>query len=172
MSLLAAGWTVISIKYLAEAGVESVTYYELTGWRGVMERNDEDAPRSDQFRSIAGSVFPLYHVLADVGEFAGASVVPVVTSDSLRADGFAIQKDGKIRMLIANLGSDTETIQIENLPARGTFQVKHLDETNTEFAMTSPEQFRREPGAMPQSSGSELELKLLPYAVARIDTSE
>jgi hypothetical protein len=172
MSLLGAGWTAISIKYLAEAGVESVTYYELTGWRGVMERSDQGLPRSDQFRSIIGSVFPLYHVLGDVGEFAGASVVPVITSDRFRVDGLAIQKDGKTRMLVANLGPDTETIQIENLPARGACQVKHLDETNAESAMTSPEQFRREPGTTLRPSGPELELKLRPYAVARIDSSE
>jgi hypothetical protein len=33
MSLLGAGWTMGSLKYLAESGVSSVTYYETTGWR-------------------------------------------------------------------------------------------------------------------------------------------
>ena len=37
MSLFAAAWTLGSIKYLAESGASSVTYYETTGWRGVME---------------------------------------------------------------------------------------------------------------------------------------
>ena len=37
-SLLGAAWTVGSLKYLAEAGAASVTYYETAGWRGVVER--------------------------------------------------------------------------------------------------------------------------------------
>ena len=37
MSLFGANWTLGSIKYLSESGASSVTYYETTGWRGVME---------------------------------------------------------------------------------------------------------------------------------------
>src|SRR5205823_13641010 len=33
-SLFAAGWTVGSLKYVAESGVASATYFETTGWRG------------------------------------------------------------------------------------------------------------------------------------------
>ena len=40
MSLFGAGWTLGSIKYLSESGASSVTYYETTGWRGVMETGD------------------------------------------------------------------------------------------------------------------------------------
>ena len=37
MSLFGAGWTLGSIKNLAANGTSSLTYYETTGWRGVME---------------------------------------------------------------------------------------------------------------------------------------
>ncbi len=37
MSLFGAGWTVGSLKYLAGSDVQSLTYFETTGWRGVME---------------------------------------------------------------------------------------------------------------------------------------
>lgn len=36
-SLLGAGWTAGSVKYLAESGAASVTYFETTGWRGIIE---------------------------------------------------------------------------------------------------------------------------------------
>jgi len=37
LSLFGAGWTVGSLKYLARGRAVSMTYYETTGWRGVME---------------------------------------------------------------------------------------------------------------------------------------
>ena len=37
-SLFGAAWTAGSLKYVAETGASSVTYYETTGWRGVLER--------------------------------------------------------------------------------------------------------------------------------------
>ncbi|MEZ4678122.1 MAG: hypothetical protein R2932_28290 [Caldilineaceae bacterium] len=75
ISLFGASWTLGSIKYLAESGaVDSITYYETTGWRGVMERA-AGSPLPEKFSSMPGAVFPLYHVLADVGEFAGGEVV-------------------------------------------------------------------------------------------------
>ena len=37
MSLFGAAWTLGSLKYLCESETHSLTYYETTGWRGVME---------------------------------------------------------------------------------------------------------------------------------------
>jgi hypothetical protein len=68
MSLFAACWTVGSIKYLAESGTAAITYYETTGWRGVME-TEQGSPHPDRFPSEAGMVFPLYHVFADLAEW-------------------------------------------------------------------------------------------------------
>ena len=56
-SQLAAAWTLGSIKYLAEAGVASATYYETAGWRGVMERED-GSPDPELFPSEPGQPFP------------------------------------------------------------------------------------------------------------------
>ena len=38
LSPFAAAWTLAMIKQLAENGAASVTLFETTGWRGVMER--------------------------------------------------------------------------------------------------------------------------------------
>ena len=86
MSLFGAGWTLGSIKYLSESGASSVTYYETSGWRGVMETAD-GSPLPEKFRSLPGAVFPLYHVLADVGEFAGGKGLGLKIERSVESRG-------------------------------------------------------------------------------------
>ena len=65
MSLMGAGWTLGSLKALCEAGVHSVTYYETTGWRGLME-TEIGSPLPNKFPSAPGEVFPVYHALKDI----------------------------------------------------------------------------------------------------------
>jgi hypothetical protein len=169
MSLLGAGWTAGSLKYLAESGLHSATYYETTGWRGVME-TETGAPTPEKFRSLPGSVFPLYHVLADVGEFAGGEAVPSRSSRPLQVDGLVLRREGETRVLLANLSPEPQQVRIEGLGRH--VRVRHLNETNVEDAMRSPEAFRSAEGDRTQTAGGKLELKLLPFALARIDSSD
>ena len=97
MSLFGAGWTLGSIKYLSESSASSVTYYETSGWRGVMETAN-GSPLPEKFRSLPGAVFPLYHILADVGEFAGGEVLVSKSSDPLKVEGIALRKNGETRI--------------------------------------------------------------------------
>ena len=169
VSLLGAAWTVGSLKSVAEAGVDRVTYYETTGWRGVMETEDGSAI-PDRFRSLPGSVFPLYHVLADVGELAGGSVVPTVSADPLRLDGLAIRQGEQTRILLANLSPDEQTVQIEGLLGLSV-SARILDESTALDALTDPEKFRADPGQSLATSTGKLTLTLRPYAVATLDQS-
>ena len=168
MSLFGSGWTLGSIKYLSESGASSVTYYETTGWRGVMERAG-GSPLPEKFRSLPGTVFPLYHVLADVGEFAGGEILVSKSSDPLKVEGIVLRKNGKTRTLLANLTSDSQQVRVRNLT--GTVRVRHLDETNAQYAMKSPEAFRAETGELVEDAEGTLELDLLPYAIAQIDSN-
>ena len=168
MSLLAAAWTLGSIKYLAESGVHSITYYETTGWQGVMERQ-EGSPAATKFRSIPGAVYPLYHVLADMGELATAEVVSCESSNPLRFDALALRSSRKLHLLLANLTS--EEIEIELPWFEETMRCRTLDETTAIQAMVSPEDFRGTEGQMlPPQQGTLLHLR--PYATARIDVFE
>ena len=166
MSLFGAGWTVGSLKYLSESGVSSVTYYETTGWRGVMETEDGSL-MPDKFLSGPGWVFPTYHVFTDVGEFAGARVVPSTSSDTLRLDGIALHKNGATRILLANFTPETQRVTVHNLAP--TVKLREINETNAQKAMVSPETFLTEPDERMQTTAGNLELNLLPYAIARID---
>jgi len=168
MSLLGAGWTAGSLKYVSESGVYSVTYHETSGWRGVMER-ETGSPLPDLFPPVPGAVFPVYHVLADVGPFAGGQVVPTRSSDPLRVDGLAVRRDGRTRVILANLSPEPQRVAVQGLGQE--VHVRHLDESNAEVAMTSPEEFRTRPGQRVETRAGVLELDLLPYAVARIDAA-
>ena len=53
-TLFAAAFTAASAKHLAEAGAAAVTYYETTGWRGVLER-ESGSPLPERFGSTPGA---------------------------------------------------------------------------------------------------------------------
>lgn len=166
-SLFGAGWTVGSLKYLSESGAQSLTYYETTGWRGVMER-EVGSSIPEKFRSLPGGVFPLYHVLADVSEFVGGEIIPATSSDTLRVDGLALHKAGRRRVVVANLTDERAQVRIENLSQQ--VQLRYLNETNMEIAMQAPEAFRAASGEVASTSTGALDLELLPYGLVRIDT--
>lgn len=166
MSLFGAGWTLGSIKYLAESGVASITYYETTGWRGVMETED-GSPLPDKFRSLPGTVFPLYHVLADVGEFQGGEVIPSLSSDALRVDGLVIRRGDKTRVILANFTAEPQTVAVEGLGER--VRARSLDGTNVEEAVRSPESFRARADEALSGRNGIMQVHLRPYAIVRLD---
>jgi hypothetical protein len=180
MSLFGAGWTLGSLKYLSESGVSSATYYETTGWRGVME-TENGSPALEKFRSFPGAVFPMYHVFADMGEFAGGKVAATVSSDALKIDGIALRKvvpldkgdhrgsGDATRVMLANLTDRPLSVSVRNLSAR--VRVRHLNETNVEAAMQSPEAFRNQVGELTQTASGNLTVNLSPYAIVRIDNT-
>ncbi len=78
-----------------------------------------------------------------------------------------MHRDGKTRVLLANLTAVCQRVKVENLGGR--VRVRHLDETTAEQAMISPAHYRAQGGDLLQTDRGELELDLLPYAVVRID---
>jgi len=166
MSLFGAGWTAGSLKYLFESGVYSATYYETTGWRGVME-TARGSLLPERFQSLPDSVFPLYHVLADVLEFTGGEVVRTTSLDTLQIDGLAVRKDGRMRVVIANMTGQSQDVTVVGVS--GAVWVRHLNAITAEEAMMSPEVFRTRQGEVAEVSEGRLALCLLPWAVARLE---
>jgi hypothetical protein len=95
--------------------------------------------------------------------------VPTTSSDPLRVDGLAVHRDGRTRVILANLSPEPQWVAVQGLGQEA--HVRHLDETNAEVAMTSPEDFRAQTGQLVQTTAGTLGLHLLPYAIARIDTA-
>ena len=143
-SLFGAVWTLASLRALVLAGAESVTLFETTGWRGVLER-EAGSPWPPPHPALPGVVYPLYHVLADLGEFAGGQAAAWGAPDSPLL-GLALRKEGRLAWLIAN---PSETEQMLSWPeARGPVRLRRLDESNAELAMRQPEQYRAHPGEL------------------------
>ncbi len=168
MSLFGAAWTLGSVKQLAENGVQSATYFETHGWGGVME-TAEGSRAPSLFRSIPGSVFPLYHVLADVNEFAGGEVVPLACAEPLRACALALRLGGRKRVLVANFTPVLQQVILPETLLGPRPRVRMMDEHSFESLCTAPEAFRRSPGASVEPRMNGLTITLLPYACARID---
>jgi D-apionolactonase len=169
ISLFAATWTLGSIKQLAEAGATSLTFYETTGWRGVKE-TEQGSLAPELFRSIPGMIFPIYHVIADLADLKGAELFTCNSSDPLRVQGLALKKDGHMRILLANLTSQSQNCNLE--PLRGEHvKARSLDSSNALLAMTQPEEFRSRMRQVELSqTNSTLSLTLQPYGVLRIDS--
>ncbi len=170
MSLFGAGWTLGSLKYLAESGVYSITYYETTGWRGVME-TEAGSPVPERFRSLPGGVFPLYHVFADAGELAGGAVLPARASAPLAFEGLALQRDGRVRVMLANLGPQPRQVRVRCPSLGPQVRLRYLDETNALEAMHAPERFRAEAWQPASVAAGELVVGLRPFAYCCIDSA-
>jgi hypothetical protein len=145
MSLFGAAWTLASFKTIAESGAASVTYYETVGWLGVMER-DEGSPLPDQFRSIAGGVFPMYHVFDAIGEFRGGEIVACDSTEPLAVAGLVLRNDDRRRIVLANLTPHAQSIAIDG--DGGEYRQTRLDESNATAAMEQPESFRARQGTL------------------------
>lgn len=133
-------WTLGSLATLAEAGVTSVTYFETTGRRGVMAAD--------------GTPFPAYHVFAAISAFAGARVVPVVTSDPLSVCGLGVRDGARERLLVANLTDQPRVVRVSGLRPRA--EVSLLGNLPGEEGRAG--------------AGGELDLPLAAYARAAIDS--
>lgn len=142
-----AAWTLGSLKYLADSGAYSATFYETIGWTGVMDA-DDIGERPAAFPSRPGEVFPVYDLLREVGEFSGGRVHTIETSDALAATGIALHKPGRMRVLVGNLTGTPQTITLRGLRQPVSVQVLGAKETE----------------ATP-----ELRIKLPPYGIARVD---
>lgn len=165
LSLLGAGWTLGSLRYLVEGGAASVTFYESVGWRGVLERANGSAA-ADLFPSEPGMVFPLYHVLAWAGEFAGGQAAGVPTNP-LELAALLLIKEERRSLLVANLTATPRLLAVAcGFPrARSRF----LDERSAEQALFQPVEFQNTAGELLEAESGYLRVRLLPYAVARLD---
>lgn len=165
-SLFGAGWTLGSIARLAAAGhIHSLTYYETTGWNGLMKNASHRRP-NHAWPEFEDCVFPAYHVLADLTGFE--RVCPTHSSHPLQTEGLTLlDARNRRRILVANLMQKAQGIKIKT----GTCQarIRYLDETNVAMAMTEPEAFQALEGEMAESKSGKIALELRPFALARVD---
>ncbi|MBO7744813.1 hypothetical protein I8J29_11435 [Paenibacillus sp. MWE-103] len=89
-SLFGAGWTLGSLKSLAEASADRACYYETAGTLGLLPEGG------------AGE-YPLYHVLACAGALQGEITEACLVRDRLSYEALAVRDaDGRRTLLLAN----------------------------------------------------------------------
>lgn len=160
-TLFGAAWTLSTLTHLAFCELDSLTLFETTGRRGVME--SERAGRNAQ----PSAIFPLWHVLADLASVHGASAFPLISSDSRRVAGLAFFKDLKLRVLLANVSRTPQGIALEwPVPSA---KVRILSEENFDFARHEPGVFRARQGAETPVKDGVLRFRLGSYAVVRVE---
>ena len=165
MSLFGAAWTTGSIKYLAESGAASLTYFETTGWQGLMER-EAGSPLPALFASLPGMVFPLYSIFADVAALKTATIVECVSSSPLAATALALEHEGSLHLLVANLTATHQRVVIGPLDGEQV-SLRSLDSSTAQEAMMEPESFRQHWNQVTVQDGK-LPLVMAPHATVHV----
>jgi len=161
MSLYGAGWTLGSLKYLTEAGVEAVTYYQTVGRQGVIH-GDHEPQLPDKFAGFQGMIYPMFFVFQQALKFSHA--IPTQSSDRLTCDGWMVEEGDRQLLLLANYTADDQTVEVETVKQRATYKV--LDASNFERAVLDPAFLDNLSAVKLPVANHQFALTLSPYAVA------
>ncbi len=124
MSLFGACWTAGSLKYLCQAGADSITYFETAGERGIIQ-GDCDPRWPSEFPSEKGMIFPVFHVFRFLLGYKQLSLVKCTSSRPLIADCLALSDGKQGHMLVVNFTGDTQRIKLEC--CTGLVRLRSLD---------------------------------------------
>lgn len=158
-TLFCAAWTVGSLARLLPLDrVESLTFYETIGLRGVMSSE----PRSlNRDAARAALLFPVYYVFEAMAGIR--NLLPISISEPMVVAAFAFKnEEGQSICLIANLTDGPRDIELQ-VPA-SELEVLTIDETNVSKASE---------GRLPSFNrvaldGGHLRLSLASYALAKL----
>jgi hypothetical protein len=113
MSLFAAGWTLGSLAALATSGVSAVTYYEATGWQGIIQ-GDAEPPNPALFKARKGDIFPVYHLFRFISNLQVKSLNSCRYSHPLKYSAINLESTNNSVLVLANHTSENRLIHIEN----------------------------------------------------------
>lgn len=166
-SLLAAAWTLASVRELTVAGATMAIYYQTVGWKGLLER-EAGCRMPRLFGSRPLETFPLLHLFADLGELRDREVVSVAPEGPVT--GLAFSGEGGTAVLAASLSPQTIDVRIGPLPDREV-RVRVLDRHTLASSRRRAAAFRSRTRPMAVLDGY-LRLTLDRYASVRIDADE
>ncbi len=156
-SLFGAAWTLGSIVRLSQAGASGITYFETAGDCGIMDRGGR-------------RVFPMYHVFADVGEFAGGRFRFLKNVDTRELAACALELDGRQRFMVANMTSVSRDVFLRGLPQ--AVRRNRLNETTFGRACGQPLEFRKDKREVEKTDHGTVRIRMLPYEIVRLDTDQ
>jgi hypothetical protein len=101
LSLFAAGWTLGSIMALARGGAAWVTYYQATGWQGIIQ-GDAGPEQPALFAGRRGDIFPVYHLLRLLCHKSYSGVIPCEVTMPLACSALVIPGRDSDLLVAAN----------------------------------------------------------------------
>lgn len=131
MSLFGACWTAGSLKYIIEAGVRGITYFETVGERGIMQ-GDKPSRWPESFPSSEGMLFPVWFVFRFLLQHKSYEVIKSESTQPLKVNSLVLSGVTGLKLLVVNFTSAVQTVTL-NLPAYKLFS-KHLNEDTFEEA--------------------------------------
>jgi len=123
MSLFGACWTVGSLKYLCEAGADSITYYETAGERGIIQ-GEMDSKWPSYFPSVKGMLFPVYYVFRFVLGNKPLSAIKTVSSQPLKVECLALTDGKQVRVVLVNFTPSVQSVKLDC--CSGLFRIRTL----------------------------------------------
>jgi D-apionolactonase len=164
-SLFTAAFTVAALGPLLSAGAEAVTLYETAGWRGVMAH--EQGPAHPAFHAVPGTVYPVWHVLADLADVRGGAPLDVTHDGGRGLGAWAAAGPGGGRLAVANLGREPLRLAVD-AGGRRIMWVRTLDLATVERASRAPLEHRAD---RPVAHSGNV-LALGPYACVTVAFAE
>jgi len=110
MSLFGACWTAGSLKYMLESGIQGLTFYETVGERGIFQ-GDFDSRWLDEFHSVKGMLFPLYHVFRYLLMNKDFRIIKSKSSNPLKVDILSISDGLNLKTIIINFTEDVKKVK-------------------------------------------------------------
>jgi hypothetical protein len=129
-SLWAADWTLGSMKHLAEAGAESITYFQTAGHQGIISAN--------------GQLYPAGLLLNEVQAFRGAQVIRTESSQPLVCSTLLLTSDTRRCWLVANHTDQTITVQLPET-VQGGFRITLVPAQRMDLDLTDTQPLLIEP---------------------------
>lgn len=163
MSLLGAGWTAISVKYLCRNYIAGITFYETAGERGIMQ-GEFDSRWPKDFLSCRGMIFPVYHIFRYIQAYRHFRITGSSSSQPLAVDSLVLSDGKQVRMILVNFTGSRTTVVISG--CRGMMRYHQLDTCNYAEA-ASTYNWKFEPGKRLVRAGNTLILE--PFSISFVE---
>lgn len=115
LSLFGAGWTLGSVKYLAQAGAAQVTFHETLGMYGLLQGDQLPEGLEDRYPAAKGQVFPLYMLFRFLLEWQEASLIPVASHAPLIVEALCLKLEGRHLLMAANFTPIGQQVNIKGI---------------------------------------------------------
>ncbi|MGL6266303.1 MAG: hypothetical protein ACRC2O_00195, partial [Chitinophagaceae bacterium] len=135
VSLYGAGWTMASFKYLIEGQAKAITFFQTSGWAGLISNPKEPWP--DEFGMPENYVYPAYLIVKEIMKQKEKKIIQFISNAPLIYDGIAFEDtNNQLTLFLVNFTSEKQNIL---LPAELNLKnVTYFDSSNIEIQMINP----------------------------------